>query len=248
MSVCLYASHLISGHTPCFECVHASVSEFMSTCPPMIAQPPMDDSYIETRVHLCGSVCGSQSPCFWPLTMARMCTCINTWIYVHLTAHICSTPTHSYMETWVPLCGSVFLSQSPDFCSHTLFRMCTCIRTWFVSTQLHMLGQPPLDSYMKTSVPLCGSLCVSQSSCLWSHTLIKMCTCISTCILVNVTIHVCFIPPLNSYMESWVALCGSVAVSQSPHFCSHTLVRMSVCISTCIHVHLTPTDCSAPFE
>ena len=49
---------------------------------------------------------------------------------------------------------------------------------------------------------------------------------------------------LNSYMETWVPLCGTVVVSQWPHFCSHTLVRMYTCISTCIHVHLTPHVCS----
>ena len=56
MSVCLCPSHLISVPTPCLECVHASVHVFMSTCLPMLAQPSMD-SYFETRVPLCGSVC-----------------------------------------------------------------------------------------------------------------------------------------------------------------------------------------------
>ena len=54
--------------------------------------------------------------------------------------------------------------------------------------------------------------------------------------------------PLNSYMETWVPLCGTVVVSQWPHFCSHTLVRMYTCISTCIHVHLTPHVCSSPIR
>ena len=31
MAVCLCPSHLISVVTPCLECVHASVHEFMST-------------------------------------------------------------------------------------------------------------------------------------------------------------------------------------------------------------------------
>ena len=56
-------SHLIFVATPCLECVHASVHEFMSTWLLMSGPPPM----------------------------------------------------HSLMETWVPLYGSVFLSQVISF-------------------------------------------------------------------------------------------------------------------------------------
>ena len=63
----------------------------MYTQLPMLAQPPMD-SYMETWVPLCGSVCVSQSPCLWSDTLVRMCTCIRTEIYVHLTAHVSSMP------------------------------------------------------------------------------------------------------------------------------------------------------------
>ena len=125
---CVCSSQPTSGPTPCLECVHASVHVFMSTWLPMLAEPLMD-SYIEIWVPLCGTVCVSQSPCFWSYTLVRMCTCISTWIYVHLTAHVCSTPMQILMETWVPLFGSVFMSQSPHFYPHTLFRMCTCIST-----------------------------------------------------------------------------------------------------------------------
>ena len=53
MAVCLCPSHLISVATPCLECVHASVHEFMSTLHPMSGPPPMD-SYMEM---LGASVC-----------------------------------------------------------------------------------------------------------------------------------------------------------------------------------------------
>ena len=62
-------SHLIFVPTPCLECVHASVHEFMSTWLLMSGPPPM----------------------------------------------------HSLMHTWVPLYGSVFVSQSSHFCCHTFF-------------------------------------------------------------------------------------------------------------------------------
>ena len=128
--------------TPCLECVHASVHEFMSTLHPMSGPPPMD-SYMESWVPLCVTACVSQSPYFCCYTLFRMCTCISTWIYVHLAAYVWSTPMHSLMETWVPLYGSVFVSQSSHFCCHTLFRMCTCISTWiYVYLTPHVWSTP----------------------------------------------------------------------------------------------------------
>ena len=125
-SVCVHPSHPPSGHTHWVECVHPLVHEFMSTWLPMSTPPPMD-SLMEIWVPLFGIVCLLQSSYFWSHTSFRMCTCISTCIYVHLTANVCSIPMHSLMEIWVPLYGSVFVSQSPYFCSHTLFGMCTYI-------------------------------------------------------------------------------------------------------------------------
>ena len=125
---CECPSHPASGPTPCLECVHASVHVFMSTCLPMSTPHPMN-SLMETWVTLCDIVYLSQSLCFWSHTLDRMCTCnsnqfMSTWLSLSAPP-----PMHTLMETWVPLYGSVFVSQSPHFCSHTLFRMCTCIST-----------------------------------------------------------------------------------------------------------------------
>ena len=89
MAVCLYPSHPISVATHCLECVHASGHIFMSTLLLMLAQPPMD-SYIEGWVPLCFTVCVSLSPCLWSDTLFRMCTCISTCNYVHLTDQVWS--------------------------------------------------------------------------------------------------------------------------------------------------------------
>ena len=91
MSVCLCPSHLISVPTPCLECVHAPVHEFMSTLLPMYALPPMDN-LMETWVPLYGSVFVFQSPYFCSHTLYRMCTFISTCIYVDPTPHVSSTP------------------------------------------------------------------------------------------------------------------------------------------------------------
>ena len=118
-------------------------------------------SLMETWVPLCGIVCLSQSPYFCSPTLVRMCTCISTWNYVHLTVHVCYTPMHSLMETWVPLYVSVFVSQSP-VCTTCLECVHASVHV-YMSTQLPVLAQHPMDSYMETWVPLCDSECVCPS-------------------------------------------------------------------------------------
>ena len=138
VAVCVCSSHPASGHTPCLECVHASVCQFISTWLPRSTPPPMH-SLMETWVSLSGIVCLSQSPSFWSHILVRMCICINTW-------NLCP-PDHHYLlhplciVWWKPGCPCVglVLSQSPNFHSHTLVRMCTVyISTWF------LLSAPPL--------------------------------------------------------------------------------------------------------
>ena len=115
--------------TPCLECVHASVHEFMSTLHPMSGPPPMD-SYMESWVPLCVTVCVSQSSYFcWSTPCLE---CVHASVHEFMSTWLLMSgppPMHSLMETWVPLYGSVFVSQSSHFCCHTLFRMCTCIST-----------------------------------------------------------------------------------------------------------------------
>ena len=48
---------------------------------------------------------------------------MSTWVQNSGTP-----PWHSYMETWVPQCGTVCMFQSVQFWSHTLLRICTCVR------------------------------------------------------------------------------------------------------------------------
>ena len=91
MAVCLCPSHLISVATPCLECVHASVHEFISTLHPKSGPPPMDSS-MESWVPLCVTSCMSHSIWLWSHTLFRMCTCISTWIYVHLAIYVWCTP------------------------------------------------------------------------------------------------------------------------------------------------------------
>ena len=108
VALCVCSSHFTYVPTPCLECVYASVH-----------------------------------------------VCMSTWLPISP-----QTPMHSYMETWVCLDGTMFVSQSPHFCSHTLFRMCTCISTCTYVHLTPMLAKPPMDSYTETWVPVCGTVCV----------------------------------------------------------------------------------------
>ena len=129
MAVCSCPSHLISVATPFLECVHAPVHEFMSTLHPMSGPPPMD-SYMEVEcpcvsLHVCPShLIFVPAPCL-ECVHASVNEFMSTWLLMSGPP-----PMHSLMETWVPLYESVFVSQSPCFCSYTLFRLCTYISTW----------------------------------------------------------------------------------------------------------------------
>ena len=188
------ACHLISVLTPCLECVHASVDEFMSIWLPMFGPAPMH-SLMETWVPLFVIVHVSQSPCLWSHTFFRMCTCISTWIYVHLTSHILSTPMHSLMETG---CSYMAVCLCP---SHLISVPTPCLECVHASVHEFM------STWLSSSGPA----------------------------------------PMHTLMSSWVPLYDSVFVSQSPHFCSHTLFRMCTCISTWIYVHLTVVIWSSPY-
>ena len=243
-TVCLLQSSHFCFYTLFRMCTCISTCIYLHPTPHVSSTP-----YRWLHVNLCS--------CMWhcvcvPVTLllvthlVKICTCISTWIHVHLTAHVCSTPYAFLMDTWVPLCASVFQSQSHHFWSHTLFRMCTCI-----STCIYLHPTPHVSStpYRWLHVNLCSCMwhcvCVPVTLLLITH-LVKMCTCISTWIHVHLTAHVCS-TPYAFLMETWVPLCASVFVSHSHQFCSNTLFRMCTCISTCIYLHPTPHVSSTPY-
>ena len=76
----------------------------------------------------------------------------------------------------------------------------------FMSTWLPMSAPLTMHSLMETWVPVCGIVCLSQSPYFWTHTLVRMCTCISICIYVHqfrsapLPVHSFAPPPLHSYI------------------------------------------------
>ena len=113
MAVCLCPSHLISVATPCLECVHASVCEFMSTLH-SISGPSPSEIYMEIWVPLCVTACVSQSPYFFFATPCLDCVHASVHEFMS-TLHSMSgpCPMDSYMEIWVHLCVTLSMSHSP---------------------------------------------------------------------------------------------------------------------------------------
>ena len=129
VSFCLCPIHPGCGSTPWLECVHASVDEFISTWLLMSGPPPMHSWWKPECLYMAVFLCPSHL-----ISVATPCL---EW--VHASVNELMSPLHPmsgpasmdiYMESWVPLCVTASVSQSPYFCSYTLFRMCTCISTW----------------------------------------------------------------------------------------------------------------------
>ena len=88
MAVCSCPSLLISVATPCLECVHAPVHEFMSTLHPMSGPPPMD-SYMEV-----------ECPC------VSLHVCPSHLIFVPAPCLECvHASVHEFMSTWLLMSG-----------------------------------------------------------------------------------------------------------------------------------------------
>ena len=173
--------------------------------------------------------------------LVRMCTCISTCTSVYLTPNVCFTPLaylHGKMgsSVWHCVCLPVTL-----LLVHTLFKMGACISTLILGPNLTAhISSTPFEEFHENMVAPVWHCVFVTIICFWSHTLFKMCTCISTLIYVLTWLHMSVPPHLYSFMKTWMPLCDIVCLSQSAYFWLHTFVRMCTCISTCIYVHLTP--------
>ena len=133
---------------------------------------------------------------FWSLTMFKMCTCITKLIYVLTWLPMSVSPhLNSFMKTWVHLCDIAYVCSSHSTSGNTPWLECVHASVHvFMSIWLLVSPQNPMHSYTETWEPLCGSVFMSQSLHFCSFTLFIMCTCISTCIYVQLTLHVCSTP------------------------------------------------------
>ena len=245
MAVCLCPSHLISVATPCSECVHASVHEFMSTLHPM-SGPPL---WIVTwkvgcpcvSLHVCPShLILVATPCLECVhaSVHELCPpgclclvhylCIVWWKSWHLCMVVCLCPSH--LISFATPCSE---------CVHASVHE-------FMSTLHPMSGPPHINSYMESWVPLCVTSCVSHLPWLWSYTYIE-CVYASVHEFMSTWLLMSGAPPMQSFMETLAPLYGRVFVSQLSYFYWHTLFRMCTCISTWIYVYLTLHVWSTPY-
>ena len=183
------ACHLISVLTPCLECVHASVDEFMSIWLPMFGPAPMH-SWMKSWVPLFVTVHVSQSPYLWSHTFLD---CVHASVQEFMSTWLPSSGPALYI-LWCQVgcpCMAVCLCPSHIISDPTPCLECVHVSVHkFMSTFLSMSGPHPLHTLMSSWVPLYGSVFVSQSQHFWSHTLFRMCTCIRTYIYVHLTPHV----------------------------------------------------------
>ena len=116
----------------------------------------------------------------------------------------------------------------------------------------YMYACPTESPSLHASPPsqkLCGNMCIPMQPCvhvpsslIWSHTLVRRCTCISTCMNANIT-HRSVPPPLHSCILIHASLCSpcecpnhpsssptplSEAINVSVHACMYTLLLTSV--------------------
>ena len=175
--------------TPCLECVHASIHTYMSIQFPIIAQPPMH-SYMETWVPLCGTVCVSQSPHFWSHTLFRMCVCMSTCIYVHLTPNVTSNHyAYIHRNMGAPVWQCVCVSVTSFLFLHLGYNVYMHQYMYLYQPEFHILLHPLCIVTWKHGFP-CVALCLFSSHYLCPYTLFRMCTCIRTCNYVHLTSHV----------------------------------------------------------
>ena len=133
-------------------------------------------------------------------------------------------------------CVAMCVLQSSHFCSQTLVRMCT-----FNSTSIYVHLTPhfiltPLCIITWKDVCLCIAQCEYFSKLTCGPTPWLECVHASGHVFMSICLPMSPSLHLHTYMERWVPLC----VFHSSPVWLHTLVRMCICFSTCIHVHLTP--------
>ena len=159
-------------------------------------------------------ICPPHLPCLhhplWIVIWKSGCPCVGLWLCLNNPTSV-PTPwlecahasVHVYMSTWLPMSGAPLLhsymqtqvslcvcsNQTPSSSTPSLACVLASVHV-FMSIWLPILGSSPLQSYIETWVSLCTTVCVYQSSHFWYHTLVRMCTCISTCIYVHLTSNI----------------------------------------------------------
>ena len=163
--------------------------------------------------------CPCMAVCLYPSHLISVAThCLEC---AHASGHIfmstlllmlAKPPMDSDMESWVHLCATVFVSHSPWLCSHTLFRMCTCISRWiYVHLTVHTCSIP-VYSLMETGCP-CMSVCLCPSHLISVPTPCLECVQAPVHAFMSTWLPMSAPPLCTGLMETWVSMYGSMFVS-----------------------------------
>ena len=170
-----YPSHPSSGPIPWLECAQASVHVGMYTWFPS-APPHCIVVYKHVHPHVCANH-ASSGPTLW-------LEC------VHASGHVCMFSTH-HMQLWTNMYTPVI----PHVCASHLYSGLThwleCVHT---SVHLCISSRLTTCNCGQTCTPLWSPTCVFQPPVFWSYILVRMCTCISMCMYIQPTFHVCSNP------------------------------------------------------
>ena len=150
---------------------------------------------------------------FWKALFIHVCPCMAQWTY---SSHLSSG--------FIPLLECEHVSEN----------------VW-MSLWPPRSATPPLHSCVQQFVLLCDPVCMCHISLLWPHTSVRMCSCISIYVHINLTFYICPTPftSLHVNMDAPVWPCVSPSQSSSgprPWIeCVHVLV--CVCMSTWLPMH-----------
>ena len=127
------------------------------------------------------------------------------------------------------MCHCVCVPVTPA-CGHTPWLECVHASVCeFMSTWLPMSIAPPMHSLMETWAFLSCIISHHNHPPFWSHTLVRMCGCISTCIQVHLTPEVCSTPLC---IVTWK--CGFPCVTECVCSNQSTPVPTPHCLE-CVH-------------
>ena len=163
-----------------------------------------------------------------PYTLAVVPHLVSN-VYMHQYMNLCPPGCLCLVHPlcivwWKPGCPCMAVCLCP---SHLISFATSCLECVhgsvheFMSTLHSMSGPPHINSYMESWVPLCVTSCVSHSPWLWSHTLYRMCICISTWIYVHLAAYI-WCTPYSKFDENlgtpvWQGVCVPIILFLLAH-------------------------------
>ena len=156
------------------------------------APSPMH-SNMETWMLLCGTVCFCSHPTSVPRPWSE---CVHASVHIFMPTWLLNSvpsPIHSDVETWVSVCGTVYVAVISFLFPHLGQNVYMHQDIYLCQPEFWILLHSLSIVTWKHRCH-CVTLCVLQSSHFCSQTLVRMCTYISICTFLCLIPHVWFTP------------------------------------------------------